>query len=155
MRKLFTLCLVHTDNKLLLGKKKKGFGEGLWNGFGGKIEFGETPEDAMRREVKEEAGVEVVEYENAGILEFAFQDSEDVLEVHVWRAGNIVGEPKETEEMSPVWFDVLQLPLKEMWPDDPFWLPLFLEKKRFEGKFLLSHLLGDTQVVEHDVKELL
>jgi hypothetical protein len=35
--KPLTLCMVHQDNKLLLGMKKRGFGEGRWNGFGGKL----------------------------------------------------------------------------------------------------------------------
>jgi len=45
-------------SRLLLGMKKRGFGAGKWNGFGGKIEVGETPRAAAIREMKEEACVE-------------------------------------------------------------------------------------------------
>lgn len=40
-----------TDGKLLLGKKLRGFGEGFWNGFGGKVSKGESIVDAAIREV--------------------------------------------------------------------------------------------------------
>jgi 8-oxo-dGTP diphosphatase/2-hydroxy-dATP diphosphatase len=40
--KIFTLVLVSKKCGILLGLKKRGFGEGKWNGFGGKIESGES-----------------------------------------------------------------------------------------------------------------
>lgn len=43
---------------VLLGLKKRGFGTGKWNGFGGKVEPGETIRQAAIREMKEEAGIE-------------------------------------------------------------------------------------------------
>ena len=51
------LCYLKRDRKFLLLLKASGkFGEGFWNAPGGKIELGETAEDAARREVKEETG---------------------------------------------------------------------------------------------------
>lgn len=47
--KLLTLVLVVQPGKVLLGMKKRGFGAGKWNGFGGKVQPGETIEDAARR----------------------------------------------------------------------------------------------------------
>ncbi|XP_037783471.1 7,8-dihydro-8-oxoguanine triphosphatase-like [Penaeus monodon] len=55
-RKLLTLMFIREGEKILLGYKKRGFGQGRWNGFGGKVEAGETPEQAAIRETKEEAG---------------------------------------------------------------------------------------------------
>eukprot|EP00850_Spirogloea_muscicola_P021343 SM000245S08182 [mRNA] locus=s245:67320:74880:+ [translate_table: standard] len=49
--KLLTLALVHEGGRVLLGRKKRGFGEGYYNGFGGKVEPGETVEGAAIREV--------------------------------------------------------------------------------------------------------
>ena len=46
--------------RLLLGLKKRGFGQGKWNGFGGKLDEGETPRQAAIREMKEESDVESV-----------------------------------------------------------------------------------------------
>jgi len=51
-------------NKILVGKrpKNKEHYAGLWDVIGGHLETNETPEDAMKREVKEELGVEVIDY---------------------------------------------------------------------------------------------
>ncbi len=48
-RKIYTLVSVIKDDKILLGLKKRGFGVGWWNGFGGKINNGETIEEAAKR----------------------------------------------------------------------------------------------------------
>ena len=45
----YTLLFVRKDDEILLGMKKRGFGTGKWNGFGGKIEAGETIEQAAVR----------------------------------------------------------------------------------------------------------
>ena len=47
--KLLTLLFVLTPGKVLLGMKKRGFGKGRWNGFGGKVQEGETIEDGAIR----------------------------------------------------------------------------------------------------------
>jgi 8-oxo-dGTP diphosphatase/2-hydroxy-dATP diphosphatase len=58
MRKiLLTLALLEKGNKILLGMKKRGFGVGRWNGFGGKVKEGEKIEEAVKRELKEEIGI--------------------------------------------------------------------------------------------------
>ena len=57
--KITTLVVVHQGNKILLGMKKRGFGAGRWNGFGGKLHDGETVEQAAKREIFEEASITV------------------------------------------------------------------------------------------------
>jgi len=47
--KVLTLAFVRRPGEILLGYKKRGFGAGKWNGFGGKVEIGETIEDAASR----------------------------------------------------------------------------------------------------------
>jgi len=47
--KILTLAFVRRPGEILLGYKKRGFGAGKWNGFGGKVEIGETVEDAAKR----------------------------------------------------------------------------------------------------------
>ncbi len=44
MKTILTLCLIVDDGRILLGMKKRGFGAGRWNGFGGKVEEGESIE---------------------------------------------------------------------------------------------------------------
>ena len=85
MKKLFTLCLIHQDQKILLGLKKRGFGAGYWNGFGGKIKEGESLEDATEREVEEEISVNVDNFEKVGLLDFEFQGDSQILQVHIFK----------------------------------------------------------------------
>ncbi|MES2314828.1 MAG: 8-oxo-dGTP diphosphatase [Patescibacteria group bacterium] len=138
-RKLLTLCLIVKDHRVLLGMKKRGFGEGHWNGFGGKVEPGEEIESAAKREVFEEAGVTLSSAEKTGVLNFEFEsDPEKLLEVHVFRSDVFTGEPIETEEMRPQWFAFDEIPYDKMWSDDAYWLPLLLKGKKFEGYFLFD-----------------
>ena len=138
MKKILTLCIVQKGDKVLLGMKKRGFGQGEWNGFGGKLKEGEGLVDAMKREVQEEAGISLQEFEEQGVLEFEFLGNPEILEMHIFKALEFEGEPKETEEMQPRWFSIREIPFDFMWPDDQYWFPLFLEGKRFKGKFLFK-----------------
>ncbi len=152
-RKLYTLVFVIRDDRILLGMKKRGFGAGRWNGFGGKVETGESTQDAARRETKEECGIEITAMELAGIHEFRFTAwPDEVLEAHVFRAIDYEREPIETEEMRPEWFPIEAIPYDTMWPDDRYWFPVFLAGKKFRTKFLFGEgdvlLEQDIQVVE-------
>lgn len=133
-----TLCVVHKPPKILLGMKKRGFGVGRWNGFGGKVKEGESIEDGVRREVLEEAGINLEKISKGGILEFNFEGNPDTIEVNLFRAMDFSGEPQESEEMRPEWFNVNEIPYDSMWPDDRHWLPLFLEGNNLSGKFLFD-----------------
>lgn len=137
MKKVQTLCIIHKYSHILLGMKKRGFGMGKWNGFGGKVHDGEEVIDAAKRELFEEAGIEARNMENAGILNFSFPDGKN-LEVHVFRADDFLGEPSESEEMAPKWFHIDEIPFNEMWPDDKYWMPLFFSEKKFRGKFVFD-----------------
>lgn len=150
MKKILTLCIIHDHPRVLLGLKKRGFGQGRWNGFGGKVEAGETVEQAALRELAEEAKVRITEIKKHGIIEFEFIGETEILEVHIFKGLGLAGEPTETEEMKPQWFDIKDIPFEKMWPDDAFWLPLFLEDKIFKGKFLFkdSNTILETNLIE-------
>lgn len=138
MKKILTLCILCTDDKVLLGMKKRGFGEGRWNGFGGKLEGAETIEAGAAREVREEVGLEVRMMNKVGILDFTFQDETKDLEVHIFKVTDFVGEPIESDEMRPRWFLHTEIPFHQMWPDDQYWFPYLLEDKLFKGTFLFD-----------------
>ncbi len=125
-------------DQVLLGMKKRGFGAGRWNGFGGKIEAGESIEQAARRELDEEVGVKDGELQEAGYLEFSFANDDTVLQVHIFRLTAFSGEPAESEEMRPQWFSVAEIPFSQMWSDDEYWFPLFLSNTPFAGEFLFD-----------------
>jgi len=156
MSKVVTnLCIIHQHPRVLLGMKKRRFGTGRWNGFGGKVLSGETIEESLRREVKEEAEIELSDIEKVGFMEFEFRDSPETVEVHLFKANDFKGEPKETEEMKPQWFHIDEIPFKEMWPDDVHWMPLFLAGKKFKGKFLLDRASDATYQAKILEKELI
>ncbi|MDP1709589.1 MAG: 8-oxo-dGTP diphosphatase [Candidatus Komeilibacteria bacterium] len=135
MKKILTLCIVHQGGKVLLGMKKRGFGAGRWNGFGGKVHEGETVEQAASRELLEEADIVAQILEPRGTLCFNFANEPDELKVSLFCIKEFSGEPKESEEMKPQWFNVDEIPFGKMWPDDIYWLPLFLEGKNLHGQF--------------------
>ena len=153
MKKQLTLCIIHQGDKVLLGMKKRGFGAGRWNGFGGKVDPGETVEEAARREVKEEAGIAVDDLTKLGVIDFEFQGKPGILEVNIFKSTGFSGETAESDEMKPQWFDVDKIPFAEMWPDDIHWMPLFLSGKRFTGSFLFGEDGGNT-IVEKELREV-
>lgn len=135
MKKQLTLCIVCKDGKVLLGMKKRGFGEGMWNGFGGKVEEGETIEESALREMKEEVNIEPIDTDKVGIIEFSFENDPKILEVHIFKINDFSGAPEESEEMRPQWFKFENIPFDQMWPDDQYWMPYLLSGKLFKGKF--------------------
>lgn len=151
MKKQLTLCMIYEHPRILLGMKKRGFGAGRWNGFGGKLEEGESLEEAAKRELKEEAGIAATGIEKRGVLTFEFKTTGEIVEVHVFQVNGFSGNPEESEEMRPQWFDVAGIPYDEMWPDDRFWLPLFLEGKNFKGRFAFGE--NDT-ILDRELSEI-
>jgi 8-oxo-dGTP pyrophosphatase MutT (NUDIX family) len=135
--RIVTLIFLVRENEVLLAMKKRGFGVGKLNGYGGKLADGETVEESAVREVKEESGVDIQEsdLEKLGELDFYFDDKPEwnqkgiIYKVRAWK-----GEPVETEEMKPEWFSVDAIPYEQMWIDDPLWYPYFLNDQKFAGE---------------------
>jgi 8-oxo-dGTP pyrophosphatase MutT (NUDIX family) len=164
-RKLYTLVVIHqaadksndqptpststtrvaasstTRRRLLLGKKLRGFGIGFFNGYGGKVEPGESVEAAAARELTEEAGIVATDLHRRGVLTFTWSDQPGDLawEVHVFGCTQYTGTPVVTDEMEPAWFEadvvdggnaVAGLPHDRMWADDAHWYPILLDLVR-------------------------
>jgi len=152
MRKA-TLCFLLRETEagpeVLLALKKQGFGQGKWNGIGGKVNAGETVEEAARREVMEEIGIRVGLLEKVALLTFYFiapgSDPDWNQEVHVFLARSWGGEPGESEEMRPQWYRYEDVPYEEMWADDRLWLPRVLQGERIKGVFTFS----DAETIVH------
>jgi 8-oxo-dGTP diphosphatase len=128
------LLFIVRDGKILLIRKKRGFGAGKINGPGGKVDPGEAPLAAAIRETFEELGITPLHAEERGQLHFQFRDGYS-LHCAVFLAFDFEGEPRETEEASPLWTPLDQIPYDEMWADDRDWLPLLLEGAHFDGYF--------------------
>ena len=129
--------------------KKRGFGQGRWNGAGGKPQPGETIEQAAIRETAEEIGVTPISLKRMATLDFYFPHNHDnnqqvvVFLVEKWQ-----GEPKETEEMKCQWFETNKLPLDSMWSSDSHWLPKVLKKVTLRAEFLYdrNHQILDFKI---------
>ena len=75
--RLTTLCYVEKDGCwLMLHRVKKAVDEnaGKWIGFGGHLEENESPEECVRREAREEAGIELKELRLRGVITFILPD---------------------------------------------------------------------------------
>ncbi len=142
--KLATLTLVIRQGRpdvLLLGRKKRGFGHGKYNGFGGKIEPGEDARHAAAREVAKECGLEVAPQAlvPAGRIVFCFPTDPNLdHDVALFLTTTWHGEPRETEEMAPEWFPANALPFAQMWQDDAIWLPLVLAGRVLDAEFTFA-----------------
>jgi 8-oxo-dGTP diphosphatase len=141
-----TLLFVVRDGHILLIRKKRGLGAGKINGPGGRIEGDETPIECAVRETREEVRVTATDVVERGELRFQFTDG---YSIHVWvfHAGGCTGEPGETDEATPAWHAVDEIPYDEMWSDDRIWLPHFLAGRRFAGRFVFD---GD-RMLDHEL----
>jgi mutator protein MutT len=151
--KELTLLFLHRDDEVLLAMKKRGFGEGRWNGVGGKLEPGETIQQALVRECQEEIEVTPLQYEQVAELTFDafFKGEWTKLLVHAYLSDRWKGEPTETEEMKPRWFNKSEVPYDEMWQDDKFWLPQVLNGKKLKGSFTFDE---QDNLLSYTVKEI-
>jgi 8-oxo-dGTP pyrophosphatase MutT (NUDIX family) len=138
-----TICFLVAEDprRILLGLKKRGFGKGKFNGFGGKIADGEDVRDAAVREIREECGLEVAPADliPAGRLVFFFPSRPEFdHDVSVFRAVRWRGALCESDEMRPEWFRIEEVPYDRMWQDDGHWLPLVLAGASVEAEFTFA-----------------
>jgi len=140
------LCFIVQGNRVLLIRKKRGLGAGKINAPGGKLEPGETPLESAIREAQEEIGVTPSELEDRGLLHFQFTDGYS-LQCTVFIARAFTGTPIETDEATPMWFDIDRVPYDDMWEDDQYWLPQVLAGSHFiawfdfDGEKMLSKVV--------------
>jgi len=154
MREVKKMTLVYpvTDADVLLGKKKRGFGEGKWNGFGGKVGSDERVIETALRELREEAGIVVSKDALEQVAHLLFEYKKITHDVDVFFIQTWDGEPEETEEMQPGWFKRNALPFEEMWDDDRHWMPIVLEGRRIKAKYWFDRD-GET-VTKIDIEDL-
>lgn len=136
--KVATLLFLINNDEILLAMKKRGFGAGKWNGVGGKVDAGETIEQALVRESQEEIGVTPQEFEKVAVHNFLYSGRTADMQVHACLCKKWRGEPVETEEMAPRWFKQSEIPYDDMWPDDIVWLPLVLRDKKLKTEFIFD-----------------
>ena len=154
-----TLCVIvdKEKNSILLGMKKRGFGVGKYNGFGGKVMPGETYEQAALRELQQESGLDydISELEKVGEFDFYFPHKPEFNQtVHTYLIEKIRGNPQESEEMTVKWFPVSNIPYSEMWDDDKHWLPIVLAGKKISASFIFRPENNENVVASKEIKEV-
>lgn len=155
--KLLTISYIRKGDEVLMGLKKRGWGANKWNGFGGKLQAGETIEQAAKREIKEECNLEVLNLIPFGTIDFYFNEGNDCINrSHIFICDDYIGDIVETEEMEPRWFKINEIPFSQMWRADSYWLPIILNNKKVKGEFLYdkpSSLDYDPKILEYKIEE--
>jgi 8-oxo-dGTP diphosphatase len=148
--KLATLCYIRDRDKTLMVhrvKKANDIHEGKWNGLGGKLEPGESPEECARREIYEESGLTAMALEWKGILTFPkFANDEDWY-AFVFVVTDFTGDLADSEEGNLQWIKNEDLPSLNLWEGDIIFLPWLERAGFFSGKFVYQ----DGCLVDHEM----
>ena len=148
-----TLNIIVREDKILLARKKRGFGAGKINSPGGKLESGETIEQAMIRETQEEVGITPTKFEYVGVVTYDeyFKGEKTVFDCHLFLTTEWQGEPSESDEMNPMWINKSEIPYDEMIGDDPYWLPRILAGEKVKCFFKFDE---NFKILEYKVQNL-
>ena len=120
MRKLSTLCYIEKDDKYLMlhrTVKENDVNKDKWIGVGGHFEYGESPEECLLREVKEETGYTLTSWAYRGIVTFVY--GEDVVEyMSLYTADGFEGEPIVCDEGELEWVEKSKIETLKLWEGD-------------------------------------
>lgn len=148
-----TLCLIINDKQeILLGRKKRGFGAGKYNGFGGKKQEDETFRQCAVREIFEEVSL-IVKPEDlipVAIMNFQFPYEETLNHLnYTYIVKQYEGLPLESEEMEPQWFSFADIPYELMWKGDDTWIPEVLAGKRLHTLLIFGKDNDEVKLAEN------
>ena len=145
-----TLCYIENDGKYLMlhrVKKENDVNKDKWVGIGGKFEDGESPEDCILREAKEETGLTLTSFKYRGIVTFV-SDKWETEYMHLFTADGFSGELTECDEGVLEWIDKEKLDAIPKWEGDKIFLRLLDEegsffslKLRYRGEHLEEAVL--------------
>ena len=130
---LSTLCYIEKDEKYLMlhrVKKKNDINQDKWIGVGGKFEHDESPEECVIREVKEETGMDLIDYRFRGIVTFLSGKGETEY-MHLFTADKFEGEMIECTEGNLEWVEKEKIPSLNIWEGDKIFLQLLIERETF------------------------
>lgn len=141
MERLSTLCYIEQDGKYLMlhrTVKKNDVNKDKWIGVGGHFEHGESPEECLLREVKEETGYTLTSWKYRGIVTFVY--GEDTVEyMSLYTADGFTGEPIECDEGELEWVDKKDIPALELWEGDKIFFRLLdMEREFFSLKLVYN-----------------
>ena len=150
-----TLCYIERDGKyLMLHRTAREVDENKdkWIGVGGKFEEGESPEDCLLREVREETGLTLTSWAYRGIVTFV-SDEWGTEYMHLFTSDAYTGELAECSEGQLEWVDKRRVPKLPLWEGDLLFLkmidkpgPFFSLKLVYEGDRLAQAVLDGRRI---------
>lgn len=143
---LTTLCYIEKDDSYLMLhriSKKNDVNKDKWIGVGGHFESGESPEDCLLREVKEETGLTLTSYQFRGILTFLFNENEAEY-ICLYTADSFEGEMKSCDEGILEWIPKSRISELNLWEGDKLFLALLDRNEPFFSMKLVYQ--GDTLI---------
>lgn len=154
--KLTTLCYIEKDGTMLMLhriKKDHDVNKGKWIGVGGKFEAGESPDDCLLREVREETGLVLTRWRYRGIITFCYNDNEAEY-MHLYTADGFRGElARDCREGVLRWVPKDEIPSLNLWQGDRIFLRLLAEdhapfslKLVYHDDDLLAAILDGTPI---------
>ena len=156
---LSTLCYIENEQGeyLMLHRVKKEHdaNHDKWIGIGGKFEEGESPEECVLREVREETGLTLTDYRYRGLVTFV-SDRWETEYMHLFTATDWYGEEKDCDEGELEWVFKSALEELPLWAGDKIFLrllrenaPFFSLKLRYEGETLVYAALDGEEMEEY------
>ena len=146
-----TLCYIEKEGSYLMlhrVKKKNDMNQDKWLGVGGKMEERESPEECLLREVKEETGLTLKEYQYRGFITFVSKQWETEY-MHLFTATEFEGKiDYNCNEGKLEWVKKENVNSLPIWEGDKIFFELLEKEERFfslklcyEGDKLVSHTL--------------
>ncbi len=149
--KLTTLCYIEKDEKYLMLHrvlKKNDINKDKWIGVGGHFEKGESPEDCLLREVKEETGLTLTSYRFRGLITFTFSSQgreTDTEYMCLYTANGYEGELISCSEGNLDWVNKKDIFSLKLWEGDKIFFRLLQEERQF---FSLKLVYQDDELRE-------
>ncbi len=130
---LSTLCYMEQEDRYLMLhriSKKNDMNKDKWIGVGGKFEAGESPDDCLLREVREETGYTLTSYRFRGIVTFV--SGNGVTEyMHLFTADGFTGTPRDCTEGRLEWVEKEKICDLNIWEGDKIFLNLLAREHPF------------------------
>lgn len=151
-----TLCYVTQGDRVLMLhriKKKNDLNEGKWIGIGGKFQDGETPDECLLREAREETGLELLRWRCRGVITFLTEGKWEGEYMYLFTADAFCGELTDCPEGTLRWVSREFLDTLTKWEGDQIFLdliwqdaPFFLLKLRYDGDRLVEAVLNGEKI---------
>jgi len=161
---LSTLCYIERDKKYLMlhrTKKEDDPNQDKWLGIGGKFNADECPDECLLREVMEETGLTLIDYDFRGIVTFISNELETEY-MHLFTATGFEGEIVDCEEGELEWIDKAEVLALNIWEGDKLFLnrlngskTFFLLKLEYQGDTLIKSVMHEASGAESEMKKLI